>query len=360
MIVVFLKSRQAHNGNNDVDLQLEPQTKQLLDLVSGNSIAISACERRLPRLVNTSKIGTSVFTQNLTPSSNQIIRRKDQPLTSQGASPGFINRLSKKLPAANEVISLFSKKEDTVGRVRATSPLLGEHGLKEDGNASLRQPSEACHEDYDMYLGAFVESLFDLLPSIRGIRRTRLLETEFHQSNEESSGSGLIRQATLQSARTLPGSKIPSDRDNPGSAQRFSSPPSDRGSTLLGSDNDNSRLMSDDEDDIDARSETIYDSTRTGATGSSHSAIRMPPIDTIFDESPPPHLPHKSDRITKKSLRTPSYSDRLPSSYTTTAFGFSMSDLILTRNLALSLYFRYLEGAHGAGESTFYCCSPVL
>lgn len=72
---------------------------------------------------------------------------------------------------------------------------------------------------------------------------------------------------------------------------RFSSAPSEPGSTLLGSDNDNSRLISGDEDDLDARSETIYDSTRTGATGSSHSGKRRPPIDTIFDESPPPELP---------------------------------------------------------------------
>ena len=59
---------------------------------------------------------------------------------------------------------------------------------------------------------------------------------------------------------------------------------SDRASTLLGSDNDNSRMLSGDEDETDFRSETVYDSTRTGATGSSHSGIRRP-IETIFDES---------------------------------------------------------------------------
>ena len=75
--------------------------------------------------------------------------------------------------------------------------------------------------------------------------------------------------------------------------QRISSAPSEPGSTLLGSDNDNSRLLSGDEDDVDSRSETIYDSTRTGATGSSHSGMRRPPIETIFDESPPPALPSK-------------------------------------------------------------------
>ncbi|KAL8712347.1 MAG: hypothetical protein Q9220_003498 [cf. Caloplaca sp. 1 TL-2023] len=60
---------------------------------------------------------------------------------------------------------------------------------------------------------------------------------------------------------------------------------SDKGSTLLGSDNDTNRMLSGDEDDFDFRSDTVYDSTRTGATGSSHSNLRRPPIDTVFDES---------------------------------------------------------------------------
>ncbi|KAI4281811.1 MAG: hypothetical protein L6R38_003408 [Xanthoria sp. 2 TBL-2021] len=59
---------------------------------------------------------------------------------------------------------------------------------------------------------------------------------------------------------------------------------SDKGSTLLGSDNDNSRVLSGDEDDTDFRSETVYDSTRTGATGSSHSNLRRLPIETMFDD----------------------------------------------------------------------------
>lgn len=59
---------------------------------------------------------------------------------------------------------------------------------------------------------------------------------------------------------------------------------SDKGSTLLGSDNEYGRMLSGDEYDNDFGSETVYDSTRTGATGSSHSNIRKPPIETIFDE----------------------------------------------------------------------------
>lgn len=78
-------------------------------------------------------------------------------------------------------------------------------------------------------------------------------------------------------------------------SHRPSGAPSDRASTLLGSDHENSRFLSSDDDDYyDFRSETVYSSTRTGATGSSHSGIRRPPIETIFDESPPAELPqHK-------------------------------------------------------------------
>ena len=74
-------------------------------------------------------------------------------------------------------------------------------------------------------------------------------------------------------------------------AHRPSGAPSDHTSTLLGSDNENSRFWSGDEDELDGRSETVYDSTRTGATGSSHSGIRRPPLDTVFDGNLPSEIP---------------------------------------------------------------------
>lgn len=69
-------------------------------------------------------------------------------------------------------------------------------------------------------------------------------------------------------------------------SHRPSGAPSDQTSTLIGSDNENSRFLSSDEDEFDCPSDTVYDSTRTGATGSSHSGVRRRPIQTIFDESP--------------------------------------------------------------------------
>jgi hypothetical protein len=59
----------------------------------------------------------------------------------------------------------------------------------------------------------------------------------------------------------------------------------DRASTLVGSDNDAKGFASGDDDDMDFQSETVFDSLRSGATGSirSHNA----PLDSMFDESPP-------------------------------------------------------------------------
>ncbi|KAG8533326.1 uncharacterized protein KY384_002109 [Bacidia gigantensis] len=72
---------------------------------------------------------------------------------------------------------------------------------------------------------------------------------------------------------------------------------SDHASTLLGSDNENSHIVSSDEDDFDGRSSTVYDSTRTGATGSSLNGNKRPHIDAIFDESPPPKHPNLEDKV---------------------------------------------------------------
>jgi hypothetical protein len=70
----------------------------------------------------------------------------------------------------------------------------------------------------------------------------------------------------------------------------------DRASTLIGSDNENKGFASGDEDDMDFQSETVYDSLRSGATGSlrSHNAQ----LDSMFDESPPNLNGHaKSKRL---------------------------------------------------------------
>lgn len=70
----------------------------------------------------------------------------------------------------------------------------------------------------------------------------------------------------------------------------------DRASTLVGSDNDAKGFVSGDDDDMDFQSETVFDSLRSGATGSirSHNG----PLDSMFDESPPSLNGHpKSKRL---------------------------------------------------------------
>ncbi|KUJ20630.1 uncharacterized protein LY89DRAFT_448886 [Mollisia scopiformis] len=70
----------------------------------------------------------------------------------------------------------------------------------------------------------------------------------------------------------------------------------DRASTLVESDNDTRGFISGDEDDMDFQSETVFDSLRSGATGSIRS--HNPPLDHMFDESPPSLNGHaKSKRL---------------------------------------------------------------
>jgi hypothetical protein len=75
---------------------------------------------------------------------------------------------------------------------------------------------------------------------------------------------------------------MPSNR-----TKRVSLAPSDPASTTFGSDYDQRVFSSGDEDSVDFQSDTAYDSLATRATASSHSGLRGPGIETIFDESPP-------------------------------------------------------------------------
>ena len=88
-------------------------------------------------------------------------------------------------------------------------------------------------------------------------------------------------------------------------SHRPSGAPSDRASTLVGSDNENSRVFAGDADELDCRSDTIYDSVRTGATGSSHSGVRGPRIESVFDSSPPADLLKQNLTILQEKLSNP-------------------------------------------------------
>ncbi|KAG9229653.1 hypothetical protein BJ875DRAFT_183245 [Amylocarpus encephaloides] len=59
----------------------------------------------------------------------------------------------------------------------------------------------------------------------------------------------------------------------------------DRSSTLVGSDHEAKVVGSGEDDEMDFQSDTVYDSLRSGATGSTRS--RNAALDSMFDESPP-------------------------------------------------------------------------
>lgn len=85
----------------------------------------------------------------------------------------------------------------------------------------------------------------------------------------------------------------PSDRVK--YSKRVSTAPSDPNSMTLSSDND-TRVFTDDES-YDFQSDTAYDSLATRATVSSHSGLKRPQIETIFDESPPIEIPKDPVRL---------------------------------------------------------------
>ncbi|KAI9847749.1 MAG: hypothetical protein M1838_000794 [Thelocarpon superellum] len=107
-----------------------------------------------------------------------------------------------------------------------------------------------------------------------------------------------VRRSTVSSAGTaLPGPPSSPPSLPAARLHRFSAAaPSERASTLVDSDNElrASALLS--EDDLDFQSETVFDSLRTGATGSSTGA-RGPGIEHIFDESPPHKLAKARSRV---------------------------------------------------------------
>ena len=184
----------------------------------------------------------------------------------------------------------FAQEETTVGRGSDASgePVnLSSHSKDQEGSPNIQQRGSSSPLPPLNRLSAFEISLPGTVPS-------------YPTTPQPDNSTSSPHEPSTRSSRSVSSSLGPIvSKMRP---HRISSAPSDPGSTLLGSDNDNSRLMSGDEDDVDSRSETIYDSTRTGATGSSHSGIRRPPIDTIFDESPPPELPSKSKLIDLEDL----------------------------------------------------------
>lgn len=74
----------------------------------------------------------------------------------------------------------------------------------------------------------------------------------------------------------------------------------DRDSTLVGSDSEAKGFTSGEEDELDFQSETVFDSLRSGATGSMRSHNTQ--LDAMFDESPPSVNTTKAKRLSIHEL----------------------------------------------------------
>ncbi|TVY68968.1 hypothetical protein LSUE1_G009937, partial [Lachnellula suecica] len=103
-----------------------------------------------------------------------------------------------------------------------------------------------------------------------------------------SSSSGPCRSPTPNTTAT-PNSSAGHVSSHPSNFASHISKPSRTSqvteNTLVGSDNEAKGFASADEEDLDFQSETVFDSLRSGATGSIRS--RNTPLDSLFDESPP-------------------------------------------------------------------------
>lgn len=159
-------------------------------------------------------------------------------------------------------------------------------------------------------------NLTDPAPPKRDIFASGVAESSYHR-NGATGGSSTSPLSTLSAPRremTVAGNRLasmpqleaiasaaPATNQAPPSPSvlaqagvrpsRHSMAASEQASTLVGSsDNEVRAVGSVDGEDADLRSETLYDSLRTGVTRSVSGGARGPRIETIFDESPPAKL----------------------------------------------------------------------
>lgn len=120
------------------------------------------------------------------------------------------------------------------------------------------------------------------------------------QRSPSSPALHIYTQSTSVSTtgQNSPGSPLFFGSHNSKPAGPFAVP--DRDSTLIGSDSDAKGFASGDEDDMDFQSETVFDSLRSGATGSMRSHNTQ--LDAMFDESPPSINTSKTKRLSIHEL----------------------------------------------------------
>ncbi|KAH8598944.1 hypothetical protein B0O99DRAFT_566445 [Bisporella sp. PMI_857] len=122
-------------------------------------------------------------------------------------------------------------------------------------------------------------------------------------NHKRGPNSPALRVQTTSTSTSTPGGSAPTSPLYFNSHAIKSSRTSDavdRASTLIGSESDIKGFASGDEDDMDFQSETVFDSLRSGATGSVRSHNTQ--LDGMFDESPPSISASKSKRLSIHEL----------------------------------------------------------
>jgi len=129
------------------------------------------------------------------------------------------------------------------------------------------------------------------------------LSSSSSSAPRRSPNSPIIQTQTTSTSVTTPGDSAPASpiyftSYNNKRTSAFESP--DRNSTLIGSDLDARGFASGDDDELDFQSETVFDSLRSGATGSMRSHNTQ--LDAMFDESPPSANGTKNKRLSIHEL----------------------------------------------------------
>ena len=183
---------------------------------------------------------------------------------------------------------------------RNTAPI---HGLAQNGHRTITDPLVFRPQTENDSAGNHFSSSFQArsrnssspLPPLSRLSSFNLDLARLGLSSSSSSTRGRSPHSPVIHNHAIPASKMsPPGLVSPISPSSFgagntrmlrTSDMADRASTLVGSDTDGRAFTLGDDDDMDFQSETVFDSLRSGATGS----IRSPstPLDSMFDESPP-------------------------------------------------------------------------
>ena len=129
------------------------------------------------------------------------------------------------------------------------------------------------------------------------------LSSSSSSAPRRSPNSPVIQTQTTSTSVSTPGNSAPASpiyftTHNIKRAGAFETP--DRTYTLIGSDLETRGFASGDDDEMDFQSETVFDSLRSGATGSMRSHNTQ--LDAMFDESPPSANGTKSKRLSIHEL----------------------------------------------------------